>query len=44
MAWAFNLNRWRDLATRYGKLAIIYRAAVTLCAILTWLRVLSDPP
>ncbi|MGW9722550.1 hypothetical protein ACUXMN_002282, partial [Micrococcus yunnanensis] len=24
--------------TRYDKLAITYRAAVTVCAILTWLR------
>ncbi|MFI7495982.1 IS5 family transposase [Kocuria sp. M4R2S49] len=31
-------KQWRGLATRYHKLAITYRAAVTLCAILTWLR------
>ena len=31
-------KQWRALATRYDKLAITYRAAVTLCAILTWLR------
>lgn len=31
-------KQWRGLATRYDKLAITYRAAVTLCAILTWLR------
>lgn len=28
-------KQWRGLATRYDKLAITYRAAVTLCAILT---------
>lgn len=32
------VKQWRGLATRYDKLAITYRAAVTLCAILTWLR------
>ena len=31
-------KQWRGLATRYDKLAITYRAAVTICAILTWLR------
>ncbi len=31
-------KQWRGLATRYDKLAITYRAAVTLCAIFTWLR------
>lgn len=31
-------KQWRALATRYDKLAITYRAAVTLFAILTWLR------
>lgn len=34
----------RALVTRYDKLAITYRAAVTLCAILTWLRALGDTP
>ena len=29
-------KQWRALATRYDKLAITYRAAVTLSAILTW--------
>ena len=37
-------KQWRALATRYDKLAITYRAAVTLCAILTWLRQLGDTP
>lgn len=31
-------KQWRGLATRYDKLAITYRAAVTISAILTWLR------
>lgn len=31
-------KQWRGIATRYDKLAITYRAGVTLCAILTWLR------
>ncbi len=32
-------KQWRGLATRYDKLAITYRAAVTISAILTWLRI-----
>lgn len=35
-------KQWRALTTRYDKLAITYRAAVTLCAILTWLRRIGD--
>lgn len=31
-------KNWRGLATRYDKLAITYRAAVTILAIITWLR------
>lgn len=31
-------KQWRALATRYDKLAIIYRAAVVIFAIITWLR------
>lgn len=31
-------KQWRGIATRYDKLAITYRAGITLCAILTWLR------
>ncbi len=37
-------KQWRGLATRYDKLAITYRAAVTISAILTWLRLLGDTP
>lgn len=32
------VKQWRGLATRYDKLAIVYRAAVVISAILTWLR------
>lgn len=32
------VKQWRGLATRYDKLAVIYRAAVVISAILTWLR------
>ena len=35
-------KQWRGLATRYDKLAITYRAGVTLSAILTWQRLLGD--
>ncbi|MFL0579542.1 IS5 family transposase [Dietzia sp. 179-F 9C3 NHS] len=37
-------KQWRALATRYDKHAVIYRGAVTLCAILTWLRQIGDTP
>lgn len=36
---SFNkVKQWRGLATRYDKLAITYRAAATIFAIITWLR------
>ena len=35
------LKQWRGLATRYDKLAIVYRAAVRAAAI-TWLRHIGD--
>jgi len=36
---SFNLlKQWRGLATRYDKHATIYRGAVVLAAIITWLR------
>jgi putative transposase len=42
---SFNaLKQWRGLATRYDKLALTYRGAVVLAAILTWLRALGDAP
>nr|EMP11107.2 transposase [Gordonia sp. NB41Y] len=37
-------KQWRGLATRYDKLAITYRAGVTLNAILNWLQRLGDTP
>ena len=37
-------KQWRGIATRYDKLAITYRAGVTLCTILTWTRLLGDTP
>jgi len=33
-----HLKQWRGVATRYDKLAITYRAAATIFAIITWLR------
>ena len=36
------LKHFRAVATRYDKLAITYRAGITLCAILTWVRLLGD--
>lgn len=36
---AFSLfKQWRALATRYDKLATVYRGGVVLAAIITWLR------
>jgi len=35
-------KQWRGIATRFDKLAITYRAGATLCAILTWVRLLGD--
>ena len=36
---SFNLlKQWRGLATRYDKLAVVYRGAAVLAAIVTWLR------
>jgi transposase len=36
---SFNaLKHWRGLATRYDKLAVIYRGGAVLAAILAWLR------
>jgi transposase len=42
---SFNtVKQWRGLATRYDKLALTYRGAVVLAAIVTWLRHLGDRP
>lgn len=38
------LKQWRGLATRYDELAIVYRAAVVLNAVIAWLRHLGDTP
>jgi len=40
-AWA---KQWRGLATRYDKLAITYRAGITLNTILNWLKHIGDTP
>ena len=37
-------KQWRGLATRYDKLAVIYRGAAVLRAIVTWLKDLGDTP
>ncbi|MGO4201770.1 transposase, partial [Rhodococcus sp. TAF43] len=39
-----HVKQWRGLATRYDKLAIVYRSAVVLNAIIAWTRHLSDMP
>jgi len=38
------LKQWRGLATRYDKLAIVYRAAVVLSACIIWTRHMGDTP
>jgi transposase len=38
------LKQWRGLATRYDKLAIVYRAAVVLNGVIAWLNHLRDTP
>lgn len=41
----FNIfKQWRALATRYDKLALTYRAAAILRAVLIWLNALGDTP
>src|SRR5258708_5538024 len=41
----FNLlKQWRGLATRFDKLAIVYRSAVVLNAVVAWTQTLSDTP
>jgi transposase len=40
---SFNhLKQWRGIATRYDTLAVVYRAAVLLNAVITWTKALSD--
>lgn len=36
------LQLWRGLAMRYDELAIVYRAAVVLNAVIAWSRNLTD--
>jgi len=38
------IKQWRGLATRYDKLAVIYRAAVVLNTVIAWTKPLSDTP
>lgn len=38
------LKQWRGLATRYDKLAVVYRAAVVLNGVIAWLNHLTDTP
>jgi transposase len=37
-----HLKQWRGLATRYDKLATVYRAAAVLNAVIAWTKHLSD--
>lgn len=37
-----HLKQWRGLATRYDKLATVYRAAAVLNAVIAWTRQLGD--
>ncbi len=39
-----DVKQWRGLATRYDKLAVVYRGAAVLRAITLWLPHLSDTP
>jgi putative transposase len=39
-----HLKQWRGLATRYDKLATVYRTAAVLNAIVAWTKHLSDMP
>ena len=42
---SFNtLKQWRGLATRYDKLAIVYRGGAVLSAIVVWVHELGDTP
>ena len=37
-------GQWRSLATRYDKLAVVYRAGAVLRAVTLWLKRLGDMP
>lgn len=38
------VKQWRGLATRYDKLATVYRSAAVLNAVIAWTRHLGDTP
>lgn len=38
------IKQWRGIATRYDKLATVYRSAAVLHAVTTWTKTLSDTP
>src|SRR5699024_6711373 len=38
------MKQWRGLATRYDKLAVVYRAGVVLNGVVAWLNYLTDTP
>ena len=38
------MKQWRGLATRYDKLAVIYRAAAVMHDVITWCRHIRDTP
>lgn len=38
------VKQWRGLATRYDKLAIVYRGGAVLRAITTWTSAFGDMP
>jgi len=38
------LKQWRGIATRYDKLATVYRSAAVLNAVIAWARHLGDAP
>jgi putative transposase len=39
-----SLKQWRGIATRYDKLAIVYRSAAVLNAVIAWTKHLQDMP
>ncbi|SEI17881.1 Transposase DDE domain-containing protein, partial [Leifsonia sp. CL147] len=38
------LKQWRGIATRYDKLATVYRSAAVLNAVIAWTHQLGDTP
>lgn len=38
------LKQWRGIATRYDKLATVYRSAAVLNTVITWTQQLGDTP